>query len=179
MSIMWFDAEGFYRPTRPQNKSYAVSYNMATGQVNNEIITLGAASDLGTPFKVLGSYIYNSAPSSTSGVPIFVNISAENNPAEFALARAKVYRSAFQSQLAQCEMRFEIIGNPHVTVGSTVNLAIPRSVASDESIDDQLSGPFLVTAIHHKIGPINSTPRYRMEIKAVKAAYNGQSTRAG
>jgi hypothetical protein len=178
-SIMWFSGDSvFYRPSRVQNKAFYVTYNMATGEVQNPLSD-GNVPDIETPFNVLGQYVYTSAPPDTSGVPVFVTISAENNPYEFELAKAKTYRLAFQSHLAQNELTFEVVGNPAIKLGSTVNLVIPAMVGGDNSTEQQLAGKFLITHIHHKLNAINQTPGYTMVLKGVKAAFNSQNGGSG
>ena len=32
--IMWYNVDSFYRPSRSQNMGYAITYNMATGELS-------------------------------------------------------------------------------------------------------------------------------------------------
>jgi len=175
-SLMHVEGEAFYRPSRPQNKNYVVTYNMDTGEVTNA----QAGTDIGPVFKVLGQYIYTQSPNPTTGVPIFHIISPENNPEPFALADAKRYRLAFQSHLMQNSITFICVANPNINIGSVVTLNIPNDFySSGEQIEKQLSLQFCVTAINHKVRGINMVPRYIMICRAVKAAFAVTSATEG
>jgi hypothetical protein len=175
-SIIWMEGEAFYRPSRPQNKAYIVSYNMATGKVTNPKM----GTDVGPIFNVLGEYIYTKAPTATTGVPVFHVISSENNPSPFALAEAKRKRLAFQSHFMQNSVLFCCVGNPSINIGSKVTLNIPNLYGSGSGgPEEQLSAEFCVTAINHKIRGISMTPRYIMICKAIKAAFASEGDSAG
>jgi hypothetical protein len=171
-SVIHFSGDIFYRPSRSQNKSFAVTYNMATGKLSNPLFDGGSATDVGMPFNILGAPIYTTAPPNTTGVPIFVTISPENNQSDFQLAEAKVLRSAFQAHFAQNELALSVIGNPSIVIGSTLVFTAPNMYEQSENQELQLSGTFLVTGIHHKVRAINMTPRYTMMLKCVKAAFD-------
>jgi hypothetical protein len=168
--IMWFDGQGFYRPSRPQNKGYVVTYNMSTG-----VVTQSNPFDVGYPWKInSGVPIYSAAPGGTTGIPQFYYLNPENTPDTYGmtLAEAKIYRLAFQSQLAQDAISWECVGNPAIKIGATITLNIPSMAYPSEQTEGELAGTFLVTSINHKIRAINETPRYTMICKGIKAAYN-------
>jgi len=170
--IMWYNADTFNRPLRPQNMGYVVTYNMATGE-----ITKAFPQDVGFPWTVPSGTtdIYTSAPPNTTGVAQFITLSPENTPYEKQLAQAKVYRLAFQSQLAQNKITFQCIGNPNIKIGSTITLNIPDCNYGSEQSDKILSGNYLVKSINHKIRAINQTPRYLQIIEGIKNGYSGVS----
>lgn len=175
-ALHWIEADdGFYRPSRVQNKPYVVTYNMDTGNVIAE-----TGTNIGKIFKVLGQYIYDTSPEPTTGVPIFLYVSPQNNSQEdMDLAQAKKKRMAYQSHLIQDKITWQCIGNPNIRIGSTVNLSIPDMVEGNESQETQISADVLVTAINHKIRSLNMTPRYLMVCSGIKAAYATQSTQSG
>jgi hypothetical protein len=174
--VLWYNTEAFYRPSRVQNKSIIVEYNMGTGGVVNTL----TGTDVGSPFTVLGQYIYTAAPSGIdSGVPIFLSTSPENNPEELKLAQAKQYRIAFQSQYMQDSVHFTCIGRPAIVIGSTMNIVLPDATSFDEKAEQQVSSQILVTSINHKIRPINITPRYLMHAKGIKCAFATEGGGAG
>jgi uncharacterized protein YgiM (DUF1202 family) len=178
LSIFWIEGEAFYRPSRPQNKNYIITYNMATGEMSNPL----EGSDIGPEFIVLGQYIYTQAPNPTTGVPIFHIISPENNPEPFKLAVAKKYRLAFQSHLMQDSVTFCCVGNPNLNIGTVVTLVIPsdyKSSSAGEPLEQQLAQQFLITAITHKVRGVNMTPRYIMICRGIKAAYAAEGSSAG
>lgn len=177
-SLMWVEGEAFYRPSRPQNKNYVVTYNMDTGDVTNAMV----GTDIGPVFKILGQYIYTQSPNPTTGVPIFHIISPENNPEPFKLADAKRYRLAFQSHLIQNSITFACVGNPGIEIGTVITLQLPNDVdlrTNQESQEQQLNIQFCVTAINHKVRGINMTPRYIMICRAIKAAFALQGSGPG
>jgi hypothetical protein len=177
-SLQWYEGELFYRPTRPQNKAYIVTYNMATG----ELYDPGSGPDISpSSFHLLGTPLYSVAPENTTGVPIFVVISPENNPEDFEIGVAKKYRLAFQSHLAQDKVTFCCVGNPSIRVGSTLSITVPNMVDPGTQHEETLGGDreFLITSINHKIRGISVTPRYLMICTGVKAAYDSQTNTQG
>jgi len=176
IALHWIEADNaFYRPSRPQNKPYVVTYNMATGNVTAE-----TGQNIGKIFKVLGEYIYATAPEPTTGVPIFLYVSPENNSQEdMDLAQAKKKRLAYQSHLVQDTIKWQCLGNPKIRIGSVITLVIPDMVESNETLETQVAFQVLVTAIAHKIRGINMTPRYIMTCRGLKAAYASQPTGPG
>ena len=174
--IMWYNADTFMRPSRPQNKGYVVTYNAATG-----VTTVTPPTDVGFPWTTPPNTtdIYTTSPPYTTGVAQFITISPENNPYDIQLAQAKVYRLAFQSQLTQNHISFQCIGNPAIKIGTTITLNIPDCNYGSEAIDKILGGSYLVKSINHKIRAINQTPRYLMIIEAIKNGYSGVSGSQG
>lgn len=174
--IMWYNVDSFYRPSRPQNKGYAITYNMATGEISK-----ADPVDVGFKWNVPPgtTQIYNTSPPYTTGVAQFITLSPENTPYEKQLAQAKVYRSAFQSQLSQNKISFQCIGNPAIKIGSTITLNIPDCKADSEQPDKIISGTYLIKSINHKIRAINQTPRYLQIIEAIRPGYNGVSDSQG
>jgi hypothetical protein len=170
--IMWFNTSSFNRPLRPQNKGYVITYNAATGET-----TVMPPQDVGFPWNVPPNTtkIYDASPPYTTGVAQFVTLSPENTPYEKQLAQAKVYRVAFQAQLAQNHITFQCIGNPSIKIGSTITLNIPDCNVDSEKNDKILSGSYLVKSINHKIRAINQTPRYLMIVEGIKNGYSGVS----
>jgi len=174
IAIHWIEAEGFYRPSRVQNKSYVVTYDMQSGDIKAEPPT-----DSGQEFKVLGQYIYTAAPSQTTGVPVFLTLSGENNDEDTLLAKAKKKRLAYQSHLVQDKIEWQCLGNPNIRIGSVITLIIPDMVEGSENPETQVARQVLVTKIAHKIRGINMTPRYIMICEGIKAAYATQSPGPG
>lgn len=80
---------------------------------------------------------------------------------------------AFIGLMTQNSVRIRVIGDTVLTAGVTINCELPnRKSFTDQTGDDPLiSGKFLVTRIHHRIGELTDKPRYTCVIEAVKGRY--------
>ena len=169
-SIMWFTGgDSFQTLTRAASQENLVGYDHSTG------ITYNKSSAAQTP-KVLGQPVYNKPPITTSGgVPMHTAHDSINTDARTYVAEAKSARLAFLSHLSQNSAELEVPGNPAITLGSVINLSIPKKANEDnESGETQLNGKGLVVSIRHKIKPLGQTPRYTMILRVVKAGYDQQ-----
>ena len=80
---------------------------------------------------------------------------------------------AYIATLMQNSLRIRVIGDTSLTAGSLINCTIPEKQASPESNKQEpmLTGKFLISRIHHRIGGINEQPRYSCIIEGLKGQY--------
>jgi len=79
---------------------------------------------------------------------------------------------AYLGMLMQNAMKIRVPGDSKLTVGNMVNANIPVKSGTTESKqnDKLLSGKFLITRLHHRIGGQTERPRYTCIMELVKGA---------
>lgn len=167
-SIMWFNGgDSFQTSTRAFSKSNPIIYNPSIGEIHNR--------PPAAPIKyyVAGQPVYATPRKEDTAVPTVQNGDSVNNKIKTGTADAKANRLDFLSHLSQNSMELEVPGNPLITLGSMVNLNIPKKANQDNgSGETQLNGPALVVSIRHKVKPLGQVPRYTMILRVVKAGFN-------
>jgi hypothetical protein len=80
---------------------------------------------------------------------------------------------AYVALLMQNSMKIKVIGDTTLTAGVTIDCELPnrRATTDDTSEDPLITGKFLVTRIHHRIGEVADKPRYTCSIEAIKGRY--------
>lgn len=80
---------------------------------------------------------------------------------------------AYISLMMQNSVKIRVIGDTVLTAGSTINCTLPnrRAMTSGFEDDPLITGKFLVSRIHHKIGEASDKPRYTCVIEAVKGKF--------
>jgi hypothetical protein len=83
-------------------------------------------------------------------------------------------QQAFLTLLVQNSIKIRVPGDTVLTAGIMVNCEIPNKTGTTgpRSNDPLLSGKFLVSRIHHRIGMFKEQPRYTCIIELIKAGYN-------
>lgn len=81
---------------------------------------------------------------------------------------------AYISQLAQNSVKIRVPGDTILTAGTMIDCFIPRQtgLTGPTQQDPLMSGKFLITRIHHKIGEFAEKPRYTCVIECIKGRYN-------
>lgn len=84
--------------------------------------------------------------------------------------------SDFQSylgQIMQNALKIRVPGDTQLTAGVTIDCSLPnRSAATGNMKQDPLmSGKFLISRIHHKIGMVQERPRYTCIIEGLKGRF--------
>lgn len=82
---------------------------------------------------------------------------------------------AYISSLLQNSMKIRVPGDTALAPGYTIDCSIPARTGLTGPInnDSQMSGKFLITRIHHRIGALAERPRYTCIIECVKINYQG------
>lgn len=102
-------------------------------------------------------------------IPDYTAHDAMNNSTKETSAEASRKRLQYLSHLMQGEATIEIAGNPKITLGSVIELDIPKKTDDNASGGEgQMNRKALVVAIRHKIKPAGQNPRYTMVLELVK-----------
>jgi hypothetical protein len=80
---------------------------------------------------------------------------------------------AYIAQILQNSLKIRVPGDTQLTAGVTINCTLPnRSGTTNNMQEDPLmSGKFLISRIHHKIGLLQERPRYTCIIEALKGRF--------
>jgi hypothetical protein len=84
--------------------------------------------------------------------------------------------SDFQSylgQIMQNSLKIRVPGDTQLTAGVTIDCSLPNRSATTGNMkqDPLMSGKFLISRIHHKIGMVQERPRYTCIIEGLKGRY--------
>lgn len=151
----------------PSNKN---SYNVLVGKNANTIMQA-------SPYQIpLGQNITKSTltePNTSQYPPIrFTHVDPSLDKDATGITSAKVDRANFVRELSQNSIKFEVNGNPNISVGQIVTLNIPKKAdGSQDDGENQMNDKVLITKIRHKIMPLSVKPRYTMIVEAVKASF--------
>jgi len=80
---------------------------------------------------------------------------------------------AYIAQILQNSLKIRVPGDTQLTAGVTINCTLPnRSGTTNNMQEDPLmSGKFLISRIHHRIGMLQEKPRYTCIIEALKGRF--------
>jgi hypothetical protein len=80
---------------------------------------------------------------------------------------------AFIALMVQNSVKIKTIGDTILTAGSTINCELPnrRAFTGSFAEDPLITGKFLITRIHHRIGEAAEKPRYTCSIETIKGRY--------
>jgi hypothetical protein len=80
---------------------------------------------------------------------------------------------AYIAQIMQNSLKIRVPGDTQLTAGVTIDCTLPnRSGTTSEMQEDPLmSGKFLISRVHHRIGMVQERPRYTCIIEALKGRY--------
>lgn len=84
--------------------------------------------------------------------------------------------SDFQSylgQIMQNSLKIRVPGDTQLTAGVTIDCSLPNRSATTGNMkkDPLMSGKFLISRIHHKIGMVQERPRYTCIVECLKGRY--------
>lgn len=165
-SILWFRSNNFDSSTRFMADNTQVTYNPATGRTRDPRRTDSKP-------KVAGNYIFgekeSNSPVKTPEHHLY-NPFNEKNKNEVAIMKEK--KAKYLSHITQNYADLEIPGNPKITLGSMIEIDIPKkSYTDNEKGEKQFNGKSLVVGIRHKIKPLGQTPRYTMILRIIKGGF--------
>lgn len=172
-SILWVNVDSnFYSGSRHLTKPSQQTFNLSTHKA--------VSDDPKTEkFTLPGKEVYTGQTSQHKLVPQRTIYSKVNQPAQpITTAEATKKRAEFLSHLAQNCAECEIIGNPDITLGSMVNLKLPKRVDGASGFgagESQFADKCLVVGIRHRIREQGQSPRYTMVLKLVKASFSKSS----
>ena len=80
---------------------------------------------------------------------------------------------AYLAALMQNAMKIKVPGDTLLTAGQVITCEIPNKKGLTGPVDEDplMTGKFLISRIHHKIGEFGERPRYTCTIECIKGAY--------
>jgi uncharacterized protein YbaA (DUF1428 family) len=80
---------------------------------------------------------------------------------------------SYMASLIQNSMKLRVPGDTILAPGQTIDCKIPSRTALTSPVQDdsEMSGKFLITRIHHRIGMLVERPRYTCIIECIKVNY--------
>jgi len=80
---------------------------------------------------------------------------------------------AFLATMLQNSVRIRVVGDTILTAGAMIQCTFPnrRNTTTDKSNDTLMTGNFLISRIHHRIGLAVQRPRYTCMIECLKGRY--------
>ena len=102
----------------------------------------------------------------------FIPIDISQRAATY-IAEATSDFQSYLGQILQNSLKIRVPGDTQLTAGVTIDCTLPnRSGTTNEMQEDPLmSGKFLISRVHHRIGMVQERPRYTCIIEALKGRY--------
>jgi hypothetical protein len=102
----------------------------------------------------------------------FIPVDISQKPESF-IPEATPDLQAYVALLMQNSVRIKVIGDTVLTAGTTIDCEFPNRRATTGNVqeDPLITGKFLITRIHHRIGELADKPRYTCSIEAIKGRY--------
>lgn len=125
----------------------------------------GNGSDISNAFK---NKYFNSPIPPQSLIPVDISQRPTTH-----ISDAAPNLQAFIAKLTQNAMKIKVIGDTVLTAGIMVSCAIPDKTGTTGAgkLDPLLSGNFLVSRLHHRIGLFQEKPRYTCIMELLKGSY--------
>jgi len=102
-------------------------------------------------------------------MPVDYYIPLTGNPESIAQKQARL------ASYLQNSIKIRVPGDIILTAGALINCFIPNKLAitGPRKADPFLSGDFVISRIHHRIGSFSESPRYTCIIEGLKGKYSG------
>lgn len=151
-----------------------VKFNTTTQQYESTIVSTND-----TDYRTGGSR-------STDVSTFFKNLFSSTNPPQSLIPedisqRALTYipetsadQQAYLSIMLQNTMKIKVYGDLALTAGVMINCTIPdkQNFTGAPKADPLMTGNFLISRIHHRIGLVQERPRYTCTIECLKGNFN-------
>jgi len=127
---------------------------------------ISSAKSISTSF--MNTYFDTQNPRFTLSPMSYSQVPDSNIPGSLA------DKQAYIALLLQNAIKIRVPGDIVLTAGSMINCLIPnkQGLTGSVKMDPLLSGNFLITRIHHRIGQVIEKPRYTCIIEGIKGTYN-------
>jgi len=150
-------------------------YNTTTGQYESAVISTSdttyatggnKSSDTSTAFT--NKYLQSKNPKQS-----FIPVDWSQRPVT-NIPESSADFAAYMAILMQNTIKIRVVGDTVLTAGVMINCNIPnkQGLTGTTSNDPLLSGNFLISRIHHRIGQTIEKPRYTCIIECIKGKYN-------
>jgi hypothetical protein len=169
-SIMWAEYDPSFSEPRVMSKAVKKSFNNGTHTYVDESYKGDTKSK--TP-------AYSQPASYAEKYDVYSSEDVVNNSQNHTGADAKRKRAQYISHLMNGSAKIEIPGNPKITLGSVIELDVPKKTDTNQfGGEGQFNKKALVVAIHHKIKPAGQKPQYTMVLELAKAGMEKGGTTA-
>lgn len=168
-NMLWLHVpDSFYTPVAYNAGSSKAVYDMATGK--SKVTQEQATSNPGTTLGKSLSASYIDDVNSSKNLPFTPYHNDQfNQTSRSDIDKANVKRKDYLKEIAQNSAKFEVNGNPNISVGKVVTMNIPKKTDADqESGETQMNNKVLITKLRHRIKPAGTRPRYTMVVEAIK-----------
>lgn len=163
------------------SQSYMQKNILTAQQINSNTVSpnpasfkSGGVNELSDYFK--NTYVNNGTNATRKNVIVDYSPGATENH----IVDGMPYHEMYKALLGRNSMRIRVIGDTVITPGViiTCNISNKTGLTGPRNDDTLLSGNFLVTRVHHRIGDnITESPRYTCILECIKGGYNtGVST---
>lgn len=169
-NMLWLHVpDSFYTPATYNAASNKHVYDYG-GSGKSVLKKVGATSSSGV---ILGNSLTSNSISdvnSSSNPPLRTYLNNQiNQTTRTNIDDANTKRADYLKEIAQNSAKFEINGNPNISVGNIVTLKIPKKADADQdSGETQMNDKVLITKLRHRIKPAGTRPRYTMIVEAIK-----------
>lgn len=101
-----------------------------------------------------------------------IPVDISQRPSTF-IPEATPNTQALVALLLQNSMKIKVIGDTVLTAGATIDCELPNRNAftGNQTEDPLITGKFLITRIHHRIGELADKPRYTCTVEGIKGRY--------
>lgn len=169
-SIMWAEYDPSWSQQRAMSKAVKKSFNNGTHTIVDENFKGHIKSK--TP-------AFQNPPSYAEKYDVITSEDVMNNGKKHNTADAKRKKAQYFSHLLNGTAKIRIPGNPKVTLGSIVELDIPKKTDNNQfGGEGQFNKKALVVAIKHEIKPAGQKPQYTMVLELAKAGMEKGGTTA-
>jgi len=155
-------------PTRVTTFNFTtLGFNIQDIHANDTIFKDGGTgrSDVSDVFT--NRYLYPRIPPQ-----VFIPVDNSQRPVTY-IPEGSPKLQAYIALLLQNSLKIRVPGDFILTPGSTINCTFPNNSATTGNVteDPLLSGKFLISRIHHKIGLVQEKPRYTCIVECLKGRY--------
>ena len=164
-----FESKDIYVVAVDESAQVNTSTHSSTATTEARVGKLGGdISNITGGFKE--KYYNNTKIPPQTMIPIDISQRPVTNIPEHT-ANMQVYLAA----LMQNAMKIRVPGDTLLSAGQMIECTIPNKKGSGTQGEDPLmTGNFLISRIHHKIGEFGERPRYTCVIECIKGAYGEQ-----
>lgn len=160
-SIMWAEYDPSWSEPRVMSKAVKKTFNHGTHTVVDESYKEDTKSK---------NPAYKQPASYADKYDVYSPEDVVNNSQNHTNADAKRKRAQYLSHLMNGTAKIEVPGNPKITLGSVIELEIPKKTDNNQlGGEGQFNKKALVVAIRHKIKPAGQKPQYTMILELAKA----------
>lgn len=149
------------------------TFNFATWEFERKVISTDPTTyDTGGPGTNITASFKNKYHDEKTAKQSFIPVDIIERPLT-NIPEATPNTQAYLAALMQNAMRIKVPGDTLLTAGQVIECEIPnkKGLTGPTDEDPLMTGKFLISRIHHKIGEFGKRPRYTCTIECIKGAY--------